>query len=143
MRKLTTIILALLIGTTMMGQKTKKAVSFTANGLPDQLKEYLLSGNQDDKAKEYTKAATDFRAVYEALAAAQQQRMAALYSDLVGGKTKTTRGEVAKAMTQFTDFASKPAGKANVGGWLDCAEAMKAKSNKKFFSFNPGSRGLE
>lgn len=101
------------ISNSVQAQKPK-TVEFTADGLPDQLLEYMNgSTSVSDKQKENTKIIKTFRSVYPNLDPRLQERLVAFYTYAVKAKMKGNP-EMSSLTALLTDIATTPAGGKNV-----------------------------
>ncbi len=135
MKRALLVLLLVVFSFTLVAQKQKTEIKFTAEGLPGQLKEYLITGKVPDKEAEYANVLKSFETVYSSLDQAAKGRFADVCSLLVKGKAK--KGDMSDFLSQAAAFMQNPVGKQNMSGWLDCADNLmeKSKSGKKLFEF--------
>ena len=112
----------------LQAQKAK-TVEFSADGLPEQLLEYMnKSTSSSDKQKENSKIIKAFRPVYDGLESGMQDRLVALYAYAVQAKMKGNP-EMSTMTRLFTTFATTPAlGSGNVEGYLTSLESFKTRN---------------
>lgn len=114
----------------LQAQKAK-TVEFSADGLPEQLLEYMnKSTSSSDKQKENSKIIKAFRPVYDGLESGMQDRLVALYAYAMQAKMKGNP-EMSTMTRLFTTFATTPAlGSGNVEGYLTSLESFKTRNAK-------------
>ena len=118
-----------------------KAAEFTAEGLPDELLEYMNKQTQDgSRHKENSKLVKGFRASYTAMDNDMQRRVVAAYSYGVKAKMKANpdMGEMTRVLTAY---ATAPGGGQNLEGWMQVMElyrktGAKAKALTDFVDFS-------
>ena len=121
--------LALLLPLALCAQKPK-TVEFTADGLPDQLLEYLNKSTADgDRRKENNKAIKAFRASYGAMDATMQQRAASAYNYAVRAKLRPNP-EVTALCVAMTAYATAPSGAQNFDQWMRVIESFSNRNAK-------------
>jgi len=121
--------LALLLPLALCAQKPK-TVEFTADGLPDQLLEYLNKSTADgDRQKENNKAIKAFRASYGAMDATMQQRAASAYNYAVRAKLRPNP-EVTALCVAMTAYATAPSGAQNFDQWMRVIESFSNRNAK-------------
>ena len=115
--------LAMLLPLMAQGQKPK-TVEFSADGLPDQLLEYLNKSTADgDRQKENTKTVKAFRASYGAMDGTMQQRAVQAYNYAVRAKLRPNP-EITALCATMTAYATAPAGSANLDQWMHVVETF-------------------
>ena len=103
------LLLSLVLTTTLMAQKPKN-VQFTAEGLPDELLEYINNSTNDkDRQKENTKILKDFKTAYNNFDSRLQERLVGVYSYAVKAKMKGTP-EMSGLTQMLTTIATTPSG---------------------------------
>ena len=121
--------LAVLLPLAVVAQKPK-TVEFSADGLPDQLLEYLNKSTSDgDKQKENNKTVKAFRASYGVMDATMQQRATAAYNYAVRAKLRGTP-EVTALCATMTAYATAPGGAQNLDQWMHVVEHFSNKNAK-------------
>lgn len=116
--KYITFLLSIVLATTVFAQKPK-SVEFTAEGLPDELLEYMNKSTSDgSRQKENTKVIKTFQSVYPNLDARLQERLVAFYTYAVKAKMKGNP-EMCSLTRLLTTIATTPAGGKNVADAYD------------------------
>ncbi len=112
---------------TLQAQKSK-TITFSPDGLPDQVLEFLNSNTSDDsKKKDNTKLIKQFRPVYEALPDATQQRVAEVYTYIQKAHLKPTPegSQLTEAITTYASTSSQM-----IDGWLNAFNIIASGGNK-------------
>ena len=146
------LLLSLVLTTTLMAQKPKN-VQFTAEGLPDELLEYMNNSTNDkDRQKENTKILKDFKTAYNNFDSRLQERLVGVYSYAVKAKMKGNP-EMSGLTQMLTTIATTPSGgdgvadaysnAPNLEGFVASLEAFakrgaKAKAVTEYVSFCEG-----
>ena len=146
------LLLSLVLTTTLMAQKPKN-VQFTAEGLPDELLEYMNNSTNDkDRQKENTKILKDFKTAYNNFDSRLQERLVGIYSYTVKAKMKGNP-EMSGLTQMLTTIATTPSGgdgvadaysnAPNLEGFVASLEAFakrgaKAKAVTEYVSFCEG-----
>lgn len=121
--------LALLLPLAVAAQKPK-AVEFTAEGLPDELLEYLNKSTSDsDRQKENGKTVKAFRASYGALDDRTKERVVKMYEYAVRAKLRGNP-EVTALTSALTAYATAPGGAQNLDQWLRVVESFSNRNAK-------------
>ncbi|MBP5546578.1 MAG: hypothetical protein J6X59_04795 [Bacteroidales bacterium] len=114
MKKYIVLLLSMLLTTTLMAQKNK-SVELTAEGLPDELLEYMNKSTSDkDKQKENTKVIKEFKSVYNGFDGRLQKRLVDFYAYAVKAKMKGNP-EMCNLTRVLTTIATTPAGGKDLG----------------------------
>lgn len=133
------LLISIVLGSTLMAQKPKN-VQFNAEGLPDELLEYMNgSTNDKDRQKENTKIIKEFRSVYTGFDSRLQERLTSIYGYAVKAKMKGNP-EISGLTQMLVTIATTPAGgeslsdaygnAPNFDGFIASLEAF-AKRNAK------------
>ena len=113
MKKYLVLVCMGLIFVSAMAQKPKN-VQFTAEGLPDELLEYMNgSTNDKDKQKENTKILKEFRSVYGSLDSRLQERLTGIYTYAVKVKMKGNP-EMSELTQMLVTIVTTPSGGTDV-----------------------------
>lgn len=129
--KIKSLILTLALVVPMIAAAQKpKTVEFTADGLPDQLLEYLNKSTSDgDRQKENNKCIKAFRASYGAMDDGMKERLVKVYEYTVRAKLRGNP-EVTGFTNALVAYATAPGGGQNFDTWVKVAESF-AKRNAK------------
>ncbi len=123
------LILALMLPLIAAAQKPK-TVEFTADGLPDQLLEYLNKSTSDgDRQKENNKTVKAFRASYGAMDGSMQERAALVYNYAVRAKLRGNP-EITALCAAMTAYATAPGGAQNFDQWMRVVESFAGRNAK-------------
>ena len=107
-----------------------KTVEFTADGLPDQLLEYLNKSTSDgDRQKENNKTVKAFRASYGAMEPTMQERAVAVYNYAVRAKLRGNP-EITSLCAAMTAFSTAPGGAQNFDQWMHVIESFSNRNAK-------------
>ena len=120
---------AMLLPLVAFAQKPK-TVEFSADGLPDQLLEYLNKSTSDgDRQKENNKTIKAFRASYGAMDEQMKERAVLVFGYAVRAKLRGNPEITALAST-MTAYATAPGGAQNFDQWMRVVESFAGRNAK-------------
>ena len=120
--------LLLCLATIAASAQKSKGITFSPDGLPDQLVEYLNSATSDDsKKKSNTKLIKQFTPLYESMTSERQQQVTQLYAYTQKARLKPVP-DVADLTSTLMLYAQK--GDDALGGWLAALSRLEAKNSK-------------